>query len=322
MRNRTWFVLTVLVGFLGLGSVLVRADVKPNPLFSDGMVLQRDRGVPVWGTADAGERVTVQFAGQSVSTTADDQGRWSVRLAPMMAGGPLGMTIAGKNTVELDDVLVGEVWIASGQSNMQWPLSRTDNSYAAMALEAVLSVPEPEDALGREALEVLRDWDLGTDPGNRSAALGVLSFRQRGGENPDPDKLLNKVREVAATLKEFHGRIDVEWQEVNRLQRGDLDVGLGGGPDILHCITGRSIDGGARTVGRHGDGHTMLVAWDKDGNVTSRSMHQYGTATLDESSPHYADQVPLIVERRTKPVWMDEADIRANLEREYRPGEE
>ena len=204
----------------------------------------------------------------------------------------------------------------------KFDMKYSKDSYAAMALEAVLSVPEPEDALGREALAVLRTWDLGTDPGNRSAALGVLSFRQRAGQNPDPDKLLNKVREVAATLKEFHGRIDVEWQEVNRLQRGDLDVGLGGGPDILHCITGRSIDGGARTVGRHGDGHTMLVAWDKDGNVTSRSMHQYGTATMDESSPHYADQVPLIVERRTKPVWMDEADIRANLEREYRPGEE
>ena len=136
MRKRTWFVLTALVGSLGLGSGLVRADVKPNPLFSDGMVLQRDRGVPVWGTADAGERVTVQIAGQSVSTTADDQGRWSVRLAPMMAGGPLGMTIAGKNTIKLDDVLVGEVWIASGQSNMQWSLNRTDNADAAIAKSA------------------------------------------------------------------------------------------------------------------------------------------------------------------------------------------
>lgn len=196
------------------------------------------------------------------------------------------------------------------------------DSYAAMALEAVLTVEEPEDALGREALAVLRKWDLGTDPENTSAALGVLSFRSRAGQNPDPAVLLEKVREVAATLKEFHGRIDVPWKEVNRLQRGSLDVGLGGGPDILHCITGRSIDGGARTVGRHGDGYTMLVAWDKDGNLTSRSMHQYGTATLDENSPHYADQVPLIVERRTKEVWMDEAAIRANLEREYRPGEE
>ena len=87
MRKRTWFVLTVLVGFVGLGAVRVRAEVKPNPLFSDGMVLQRDRGVPVWGTADVGERVTVEIAGQSVSATTDDQGRWSVRLAPMMAGG-------------------------------------------------------------------------------------------------------------------------------------------------------------------------------------------------------------------------------------------
>jgi acyl-homoserine-lactone acylase len=64
------------------------------------------------------------------------------------------------------------------------------------------------------------------------------------------------------------------------------------------------------------------VAWDPDGQVQSYSIHQYGSATLDENSPHYADQSPLFAERQLKLVWFDETDIRANLESEYRPGDE
>jgi penicillin amidase/acyl-homoserine-lactone acylase len=79
---------------------------------------------------------------------------------------------------------------------------------------------------------------------------------------------------------------------------------------------------GGRLKGGAGDSYVMLVTWDKDGRVHSRSIHQYGSATLDETSPHYADQSPLFVQRQRKPVWLDEADIRVNLEREYRPGEE
>jgi len=66
----------------------------------------------------------------------------------------------------------------------------------------------------------------------------------------------------------------------------------------------------------------MLVWWDAEGQVRSYSIHQYGSATLDETSPHYADQAPLFARHETKPVWLDEAEIRANLERAYCPGEE
>jgi acyl-homoserine-lactone acylase len=71
--------------------------------------------------------------------------------------------------------------------------------------------------------------------------------------------------------------------------------------------------------GRQGDSLVMLITWDAEGRVGSRSIHQYGSATLDETSPHYADQSPLFVGRQLKPVWLDEAEIRAHLEREYRP---
>jgi acyl-homoserine lactone acylase PvdQ len=80
------------------------------------------------------------------------------------------------------------------------------------------------------------------------------------------------------------------------------------------------LDENGEVYGRAGDCLVLLATWDKDGNVHSRSIHQYGSATSRPDSPHYADQVPLFVKRETKPVWMDEEDIRANLEREYRPG--
>src|SRR5215471_19204739 len=86
------------------------ADVKLNGLFSDGAVLQQSKPVPVWGSAAEGEKVTVEFEGQKVSTVAKD-GRWLVRLKPHKPGGPFTMTIQGNNTVNLTNVLVGEVWL-------------------------------------------------------------------------------------------------------------------------------------------------------------------------------------------------------------------
>ena len=105
---------------LALGVSPVRAEVTPNPLFADNAVLQQGMKVPVWGTADPGEHVTVEFAGQSVSTTADAAGKWRVQLAPMKASNqPGALTITGKNKIVLKNILVGEVWICSGQSNME-----------------------------------------------------------------------------------------------------------------------------------------------------------------------------------------------------------
>ena len=98
-----------------------RAEVKLHSLFTDHMVLQRGVAVPVWGWADEGERVTVEFRGKKVSTTARG-GAWMVKLGKLKAGGPHELKVTGRNSITLRDVLVGEVWIASGQSNMEWPL--------------------------------------------------------------------------------------------------------------------------------------------------------------------------------------------------------
>src|SRR5689334_14270246 len=100
-----------------------RAEVKLHPLFSDGMVLQQKGECFIWGTADAGERAEVSLktndADQGAGMTADQDGKWKVSLKTGAAGGPYTMTVKGKNAITVKDVYVGEVWVASGQSNME-----------------------------------------------------------------------------------------------------------------------------------------------------------------------------------------------------------
>ncbi|HEX4592373.1 MAG TPA: sialate O-acetylesterase [Gemmataceae bacterium] len=107
----------------------VRADVVPNSMFTDHAVLQRDKPIAVWGTADPGESIRVGLStepGTAARTEASNDGKWMVNLPSVPAGGPFTLTIQGKNRVQFKDVLVGEVWICSGQSNMEWVLR---NSY-------------------------------------------------------------------------------------------------------------------------------------------------------------------------------------------------
>ena len=99
---------------------VARADVRLAALFSDHAVLQQGVPVPVWGWADAGEAVTVRIAGQEKSIAAGADGKWMVRLDPLTSGEPLTMSVSGRNAISVRDVLVGEVWLASGQSNMQF----------------------------------------------------------------------------------------------------------------------------------------------------------------------------------------------------------
>src|SRR5262245_21364209 len=112
------------------------ANVKLAPIFGDNMVLQRDMQVPIWGTAAPQEAVTVAIAGQMKATKADDKGNWQVKLDALKAGGPLELVVAGANQLTLANVLVGEVWVCSGQSNMQWALKQTENADDEIAASA------------------------------------------------------------------------------------------------------------------------------------------------------------------------------------------
>jgi sialate O-acetylesterase len=111
--------------FWGLLAVALpmRAEVKPHGLISENMVLQQGSKANIWGTADAGERVVVSFRDREITTTANADGRWLAPVRAGEAGGPFTLTITGQNRIELKNVLVGEVWVCSGQSNMWWPVS-------------------------------------------------------------------------------------------------------------------------------------------------------------------------------------------------------
>ncbi|HEX6739846.1 MAG TPA: acylase [Vicinamibacteria bacterium] len=204
---------------------------------------------------------------------------------------------------------------------IKYDMTYAPGSAAVRAWRRLVSAPAPADAPTREAWEVLKRWDQRADPANLRTALALLTLQpsDSNAEPPTDAALWERLQETAAWLKQHHGKLEVSWQEVLRLRRGSVDLGLGGGPDLLRAVyPERQKDG--RLKGIVGDSLIYFVEWDREGRLRSRSIHNYGSATRDERSPHFADQSPLFARQELKPVWMDEAEIRAHLEREYRPG--
>ena len=188
------------------------------------------------------------------------------------------------------------------------------------------------------ALEALANWDREADPIDRAMALVVLTMvniNEASTERwPDlefnasrltvsevPDGLLEEAfAEAIRTLDENNGNVTPAWGDVNRLRRGEIDIAIGGGPDLLHAVYGaREVDGSLSAIA--GDAYVLVVTWTADGQLISESIHQYGAATIRVDSPHYADQATLFANRQLKDTFFDEADLLANLQREYRPGE-
>jgi sialate O-acetylesterase len=127
---------------LALCASTARADVKLPPVISDHMVLQRDAAAPIWGSASPGEQVSVSIAGQAKTTTADAQGHWQVKLDPLKVAEGLTLTVTGKNTITIQDVLVGEVWLGSGQSNMDMHVPSYTNNDSVLAQAAAATYPK------------------------------------------------------------------------------------------------------------------------------------------------------------------------------------
>ena len=123
-------IISFSITFLFLFSL--SAQVFLPKVITNNMVLQQGQPVSIWGTATAGEKITVSFAGQTKITVTDAEGNWQVKLSSMKASSePRKMIISGTNIIELENILVGEVWLCSGQSNMEYPLDRKLKRYAA-----------------------------------------------------------------------------------------------------------------------------------------------------------------------------------------------
>jgi len=121
---RQKFGRTAFLVVLACGAALpASANVTLPILLSDHMLVQRDQPIHIWGWAEPGEDITITLSGQQRTIKADQGGSWAVDLPPMKAGGPYEMTVTGKNVLKVNDILVGDLWVASGQSNMEFPLS-------------------------------------------------------------------------------------------------------------------------------------------------------------------------------------------------------
>lgn len=136
-----WLLSSALMMAVETGRAQEAAVAEPETgtlhaasIFSDHMVLQRDMPIPMWGTAEPGAEITITLGEASETTTAGDDGRWRVEMPSLEAGGPHEVTIrAGDDEVEFSDVLIGDVWVASGQSNMEWPVAASLNPEAEIA---------------------------------------------------------------------------------------------------------------------------------------------------------------------------------------------
>ncbi len=129
-RRSSWLLVVVLFSWI---APTAWADVRLPAVISDHMVLQQDIAVPIWGWADNGEEVTITIAGQSKSAKAGADGKWLVKLDKLPIGEPQELVVKGKNILKVADVLVGEVWLGSGQSNMAMPVSRSKDFEAEQA---------------------------------------------------------------------------------------------------------------------------------------------------------------------------------------------
>ena len=176
----------------------------------------------------------------------------------------------------------------------------------------------------QDAQTLITNWDLSTDIENRGAALsacvlgGEWLSEQRGSDAP---KALDELVRCTDLLMSTSGRIDPLWGDVNRHVRGDLNIPVAGGPDTLRAIYGMGMEKDGYLTNVAGDGLYYQVSWDAQGDLKVRGVHQYGAATLDENSPHYADQAEDYANEILHDPLFDDARRQSKIQRRYRPGE-
>jgi acyl-homoserine-lactone acylase len=174
----------------------------------------------------------------------------------------------------------------------------------------------------RPACQILTSWDRSTDVHNRGAALAILMSEPVSRAHHEHNWSLTpdtSLRHAIADLQAHFGRIDPEWGQVNRFRHGKLDRAIDGGPDTYRAVYGEPQPDGTLTA-VDGDTLIMFVTWDRNGELSSESIHQFGAATLNARSPHYADQSPLFVAMKTKPVLFTWNELKDHIEADYRPG--
>jgi penicillin amidase/acyl-homoserine-lactone acylase len=203
----------------------------------------------------------------------------------------------------------------------KFDISYSANSEVAKMIVEVCTHP-PADLVS--ACTLLKSWNRSTDIHNRGAALAILMAepvsRARHEHNWALTPVIALHRAVDLLQTHFH-RIDPQWGQVNRFRRGTVDLPIDGGPDTYRAVYGEPQPDDGTLTAVDGDTLIMFVSWDKNGKLSSQSIHQFGSATLDFHSKHYADQSPLFVAMKTKPVLFTRDELKGHVEANYRPGE-
>ena len=205
----------------------------------------------------------------------------------------------------------------------KFDIAYSTRSDIAHLIAKIVTIDPGNDADLKRAQDILRHWDRVTNVANRGAALAILTAEpvlHAKAEHEPPIDPLASLQAAIKTLKAHFGRLDPIWGDVNRIRRGKLDLAIDGGPDTYRAVYGAPQPDGTLTA-EGGDTFIMFVTWDKAGKLSSESIHQFGSATLDKTSPHYADQTPLFVAMKTKPVLFTRAQLAGHIESDYRPGE-
>jgi acyl-homoserine-lactone acylase len=195
-------------------------------------------------------------------------------------------------------------------------------SYAETWMNKLLALDAGDEQIAA-GLALLRQWDWKLDGKGKGDALALMLLRpsngahyQRKAKGPDPREVMV---EMTSHLQKHFGTLDPPLGTVLRLRRGKVDLPLDGGNDTLRASTLWNVEEDGRLKVRHGDSFLMFVSWDRSGRVRSESIQPFGAATTRPDSPHYADQAPLFVEKRLKPVLFDPEALFATKVRRYRP---
>ena len=199
------------------------------------------------------------------------------------------------------------------------------NSRAGKFLQAIIALDTSAlDDKYQQAQAKVASWNLTTDVDNTEAGLGVCMISkeweaEQQGKAPPPhiDELIRCTDLLLTTV----GKIDPPWGQINRHVRGDLNLPIGGGPDTLRAIYGRGLEDDGYLTNVGGDGLYYMVSWDKDGVLKARGVHHFGSATLDTTSTHYADQAQDFANEVLHDPLLDDAQRAPHIARRYQPGE-
>ncbi|WP_306250199.1 penicillin acylase family protein [Parvularcula sp. IMCC14364] len=199
----------------------------------------------------------------------------------------------------------------------------SQNSEAMEVAREIAAMDFSGDAELEAGQKILGNWDGSTQIENRNAALSILTASRANDFLMGDDVMTREAafRSAVADINTVYGRLDPTWGELSKLERGDTLLPLAGGPDVLRAVYYHDtlLEKGYLTA-MAGDTYILYADWDPEGNLEVQTIHQFGSATIDETSPHYDDQAPLFAELEYKPMPLTLEEVLSEATRDYRPG--